>query len=67
MERLTRLVRKQQPAPEVEYEPIRNDALEDIEAPVIHEGRSETPFSWLEYSVYCLIGIAMLWAWCVSS
>lgn len=23
----------------------------------------ETPFSWLEYGVFLILGIAMLWAW----
>ena len=24
---------------------------------------TESPFSWLEYSVFVMLGIAMLWAW----
>ena len=24
-------------------------------------------FNWLEYLIFCLMGVAMLWAWCVLS
>ncbi len=29
------------------------------------ESSDETPFSWVEYLVFALLGVAMLWAWCV--
>lgn len=32
---------------------------EEGEQEVIHEGR----FSWLEYSIFLIVGVAMLWAW----
>ncbi|ROW17778.1 hypothetical protein VPNG_00888 [Cytospora leucostoma] len=45
-----------------EYEPLRTsgDDVRDEEA-AADEG--ETPFSWFEYSIFVLIGVAMLWAW----
>ncbi|KIY01529.1 uncharacterized protein Z520_03081 [Fonsecaea multimorphosa CBS 102226] len=50
-----------------EYQPIRGDAERDDES--IQDGPEEdtvvpeTPFSWLEYAIFVLLGIAMLWAW----
>lgn len=47
-----------------EYEPLNNDVDGDIQGPG-HEvpGLAERAFSRLEYSVFLLLGIAMLWAW----
>lgn len=45
-----------------EYEPLRNssdDVVDDEET----SDEFETPFSWLEYSIFVAIGVAMLWAW----
>jgi equilibrative nucleoside transporter 1/2/3 len=46
-----------------EYEPIGED--DDVPRPVTgHRGSaSQRPFSLLEYSVFLLLGVAMLWAW----
>jgi equilibrative nucleoside transporter 1/2/3 len=27
------------------------------------EDGSEVPFSWIEYGIFCFLGMAMLWAW----
>lgn len=51
-----------------EYEPLTSNTEDDHErtsfedSPVL-EPASEPPFSWLEYSIFILLGIAMLWAW----
>ncbi|KAH8805547.1 nucleoside transporter-like protein family [Xylogone sp. PMI_703] len=51
---------------EQSYEPLEEDVMEDdglepsISERVIEDGE---PFSWFEYSVFLLLGIAMLWAW----
>lgn len=47
---------------EQEYEPLTDDssALGASESPV---GGEEVQFSWLEYTIFALIGVAMLWAW----
>jgi hypothetical protein len=56
-----------------DYQPVRGDA--DIDAERDDESiqqESETglaveaPFSWIEYAIFLLLGIAMLWAWCVQ-
>lgn len=59
---------------EQEYEPLDSDANtldEEGRRPVLilpedEEGGGQSePFSWLEYSIFLLLGIAMLWAWYV--
>lgn len=50
--------------PVQEYEPLGDDDDNvrrlGIARPDLVAGR---PFSWLEYSVFLLLGVAMLWAW----
>jgi len=55
-----------------EYEPL-NDAFTDdsgtIEGSVYEDYEQEgedAPFSWIEYAIFALIGVAMLWAWYVA-
>jgi equilibrative nucleoside transporter 1/2/3 len=59
---------------EQEYEPLDGDANtldEEVRRPVLilpedeDGGGQSEPFSWLEYSIFLLLGIAMLWAWYV--
>lgn len=49
-------------ANEPEYEPLTHDA-----GPQEQDGGADRPdkpsFSWLEYSAFVVIGLAMLWAW----
>lgn len=49
-----------------EYEPIgySNSTLAD-ENVCVSEDEHDVPFSWLEYAVFMLLGVAMLWAWFV--
>lgn len=60
-------------APDTEpaYEPVESNIDsedEDVERPVYYLPEAhEEPFSWLEYSIFLLLGIAMLWAWWVVS
>ena len=52
--------------PSQDYERIDNDSNdEDVRRPVliIPDKPLEEPFSWFEYSIFVLLGIAMLWAW----
>lgn len=46
------------------YEPIRNEGEENTES---EDGtgtdQEETPFAWVEYCIFVLMGVAMLWAW----
>jgi hypothetical protein len=50
------------------YALITNDTLDD-ESEQSYDGsnesivREETSFSWIEYSIFTLLGAAMLWAW----
>ncbi|CCC10590.1 unnamed protein product [Sordaria macrospora k-hell] len=49
-------------ATDEEYEPLTDDSS------TLGEEEGETypdqaPFSWIEYSIFALIGVAMLWAW----
>ncbi|KAK3391941.1 nucleoside transporter-domain-containing protein [Sordaria brevicollis] len=48
-------------ATDEEYEPLTDDTSSTLTA----EGEilEETPFSWIEYFIFVLIGVAMLWAW----
>jgi equilibrative nucleoside transporter 1/2/3 len=47
-----------------EYEPLHDDGDEDVRRPVLLlPDTGEEPFSWLEYSIFLLLGVAMLWAW----
>ncbi|EXJ95378.1 solute carrier family 29 (equilibrative nucleoside transporter), member 4 [Capronia coronata CBS 617.96] len=48
-----------------EYEPIHTDVERDEES-IHNESEDEeatAPFSWVEYAIFLLLGIAMLWAW----
>jgi len=60
MDRLRAVFKK--PELEQEYEPLHSEA-HDIETSSRHEVKDEIPFSWFEYSVFLLLGVAMLWAW----
>ncbi|KAH7348812.1 nucleoside transporter-like protein family [Rhexocercosporidium sp. MPI-PUGE-AT-0058] len=53
---------------EQQYEPVDTDYLngdEDVRRPVLiaPEADDGEEFSWFEYSIFLLLGIAMLWAW----
>lgn len=62
MDRIRALFAPAKPAPD-EYAPLTDDDDSDtLEGSVYAE---EVPFSWIEYSIFALIGVAMLWAWCV--
>jgi equilibrative nucleoside transporter 1/2/3 len=43
-----------------EYEPLADDDSGTLAGSTYEEA---TPFSWVEYSIFALIGMAMLWAW----
>ncbi|RFU31097.1 hypothetical protein B7463_g5260, partial [Scytalidium lignicola] len=64
MDRMRALFRKSDA--EQSYEPLENGSMEDdglisSVSEVVHQDGE--PFSWFEYSVFLLLGIAMLWAW----
>lgn len=45
-----------------EYTPLGRDT-EDSDEATLTSVQEQEPFSWLEYTVFLLLGIAMLWAW----
>jgi hypothetical protein len=58
------------------YKPLNDDAEHDEQdslmadadrtaGPAESEAPAEAPFSTLHYAVFTLLGVAMLWAWCV--
>lgn len=63
MERLKRAV-GQDRTTTADYEPVRTDGLDEIESSV-YEHHDKAPFSWTEYLIFMLLGVSMLWAWCV--
>ena len=50
------------PAEDQEYTVV-GDETDDDEDDTLTSLREEVPFSWLEYLVFLLLGVAMLWAW----
>jgi solute carrier family 29 (equilibrative nucleoside transporter), member 1/2/3 len=60
MDRVKRFFEPRQP-----YEPIQDDGHDDTESTVAESDVEEEqlPFSWIEYSIFLLLGVAMLWAW----
>lgn len=47
-----------------EYAPLTgNEEPTALEGSAILQGQHELPFSWMEYGVFALLGMAMLWAW----
>lgn len=51
-----------------EYEPLRTSG-DDVAEEAQQEGQeggyatAAVPFSWFEYTIFALVGVAMLWAW----
>jgi hypothetical protein len=63
MERLRSAFRRLK-VDEEQYARLPEDELQESSEDVA-EGTGEVvpPMSWLEYSIFALIGVAMLWAW----
>lgn len=49
---------------EQEYAPLTEET-QFLEGTTSAEGEDEVPFSWVEYGIFALLGVAMLWAWYV--
>lgn len=47
---------------EPEYAPVEGEAPQEDQDNT-PDPQSETPFSWIEYSIFLLLGVSMLWAW----
>jgi equilibrative nucleoside transporter 1/2/3 len=51
-----------------EYEPLHDpDEATALDGSSVLEGQDEAPFSWMEYSIFAVLGMAMLWAWYVTN
>ncbi|KXJ97558.1 nucleoside transporter [Microdochium bolleyi] len=48
---------------EAEYEPLAAETSFIDDQPDNHDDGARPPFSWLEYGIFALLGVAMLWAW----
>ena len=59
MERLLSFFRPSEP--QQFYEPLEGGSINE-DGEVIKED-AKPPFSWLEYGIFFLLGISMLWAW----
>ncbi|KAI0879567.1 nucleoside transporter [Hypoxylon argillaceum] len=59
MDRIRSLFRKRE-ADEQEYTPLYGESV--VLEPESDED-NEVPFSWVEYGVFVVLGVAMLWAW----
>ena len=58
--------RRQEATQDPEYQPLTasGDEPTDLQDSTLFEQQEdEPPFSWIEYSIFVLLGIAMLWAW----
>lgn len=58
MERIRRLWQQEQP-----YEAVNGSAIDEEEERGQDEGRRSQSFSWVDYLIFGLLGVAMLWAW----
>lgn len=65
MERLKAIFTPPKKADEAEYEPLTDDSgtIEGSTYTVSDGEGEDVPFSWLEYSIFVLLGVAMLWSW----
>jgi len=59
MERIRRIFENQ--LGDVSYEPLEGGS-ERPDGERIEHGKQDD-FSWIDYSVFVLLGVAMLWAW----
>lgn len=61
MDRFRRLFAQKQERED--YQPLADDtgALEC--SSLLQDDKEEVPFSWMEYGIFALLGMAMLWAW----
>jgi len=69
MERIKSMFGPSKALHEGEYEPLHDGFTDDsgtMDGSVYEDNDEEAPFSWVEYGIFALIGVAMLWAWCVS-
>lgn len=59
MDRIRRLLAE----PTTAYEPLDESAEDGVSEAEPDQQQSLAPFSRLEYGIFMLLGVAMLWAW----
>ncbi|KAI1429315.1 putative nucleoside transporter protein [Xylaria sp. FL1777] len=60
MDRLRSLFQKRE-ADEQEYRPLYDEGV--TSGPESDDDEHDVPFSWAEYGIFAVLGVAMLWAW----
>ncbi|KAI5465681.1 nucleoside transporter-domain-containing protein [Mariannaea sp. PMI_226] len=64
MDRIRRAFARRPSIASSEYEPLTgSEEPTALEGSAVLDGQHEVPFSWMEYSIFALLGMAMLWAW----
>jgi equilibrative nucleoside transporter 1/2/3 len=67
MDRLRSMFAPADKADEGEFQPLIEDSetgsLDGSTYTVSDAGVEEVPFSWAEYCIFVLLGVAMLWSW----
>ncbi|ROT38322.1 nucleoside transporter family [Sodiomyces alkalinus F11] len=62
MERLKRTFQKK--PKQLDYQPVSDDDVSAMEcSSLLQDDKDQVPFSWVEYGIFALLGMAMLWAW----
>ncbi|KAF7547505.1 hypothetical protein G7046_g8980 [Stylonectria norvegica] len=63
MDRVKRALRRRTSTAS-EYEPLNSaEEATALEGSTVLDGQHDVPFSWVEYGIFALLGMAMLWAW----
>ena len=63
MDRLRQALKSGTPYEHVETEDVPEDGIYEEEQDDISASVEENEFSWLNYTIFLLLGVAMLWAW----
>lgn len=58
MDRLRKLLQGEQP-----YEPIEDASTDDLPNNTTSTSNKKPTFSWIDYTIFLLLGVSMLWAW----
>ncbi|KAI0512677.1 putative nucleoside transporter protein [Xylaria bambusicola] len=61
MDRMRSLFRKREEVEEQEYRPLYDEG--GVSGPDGNDDEHGVPFSWFEYGIFAVLGVAMLWAW----
>ena len=62
MERIRNVLRRQR-SRSPSYEPLNGESHSNGTHGDRHSDSPKVRFSWLEYSIFLLLGVSMLWAW----